>query len=75
MFRFPEVCTLAVGVCGVQSRYQVQSIKEVCTMYLVRVYLCNRRVSFSQKQLTAGDTLGNALVALKICGIGYYRRI
>lgn len=75
MFSFPEVCALAVWVCGVQSRYQVLSLKEICTMYQVRVYLFNRRVSVRQKQLTAGDTLGNALMALKICGIGYYRRI
>lgn len=69
------MCTLAVGVCGVQSRYQVLAIKEICTVYQVRVYLFNRNVSVSQKQLTVGDTLGNALMALKICGIGYYRRI
>lgn len=75
MFSFPEVCTLAVGVCGVQSRYQVLAIKEICTMYQVRVYLFNRKVSVSQKQLIAGDTLENALMALKICGIGCYRRI
>lgn len=43
MFSFPEVCPLAVGVWGVQSRYQVLAIKEVCTMYQVRVYLFNRK--------------------------------
>lgn len=45
MFSFPEVCTLAVGawlVCGVQLRYQVVAVKEICTLYQVGVYLFNR---------------------------------
>lgn len=43
MFSFPKACILALGVCGVQSRYQVIAIKEIGTMYQVRVYFFRRK--------------------------------